>query len=110
LSMDHKAFIEKLEQYVKKIIQELNAMQVFKAERLFPGPNGQPYPRALARITEDFKAEELAKLMKNSNPGVYIGVSKEHENSIYINPLNLKNSEVEIVIDTLKKCVNKLMN
>lgn len=110
LSMDHKAFIEKLEQYVKKIIQELNAMQVFKAERLFPGPAGQHYPRALARIIEDFKAEELAELMKNSNPGVYIGVSKEHENSIYINPLHLKDSEVEIVMDTLKKCVNKLMN
>ena len=110
LSMDHKAFTEKLEHCVKKIIQELDSMKVFKAERLFPGPVGQHYPRVLARITADFKAEELAKLMRNSNPGVYIGVLKEHENSICISPLNLKDDEVKIVMDTLKKCVNELMN
>ena len=110
LFMDHKAFTEKLEHCVKKIIQELDSMKVFKAERLFPGPVGQHYPRVLARITADFKAEELAKLMRNSNPGVYIGVSKEHENSICISPLNLKDNEIKIVMDTLKKCVNELMN
>ena len=110
LSLNHKAFKEKLEQYVKKIIQELNDMKVFKAERLYPGPVGQPYPRALARITADFKAEELEELMRNSNPGIYIGVSKDHENSIYISPLALKDYEIEIVMETLKKCVNELMN
>jgi L-seryl-tRNA(Ser) seleniumtransferase len=110
LSLDHKAFIEKLEQRVKKIIQELNDMKVFKAERLYPGPVGQHYPRALARIITDFRAEELAELMRNSNPGIYIGVLKDHENSIYISPLNLKDDEIKIVIDTLKKCVNELIN
>ena len=114
LSMDHVAFTEELEQCVKKVIQELNDMKVFKAERLYPGPNRQHFPRALARITADFKADELAKLMKNSNPGVYIGVLedhlKEHENSIYISPLNLKDNEVEIVLDTLKICVKELMS
>ncbi len=110
LSLNHKAFKEKLEQHVKKIIQELNDMKVFKAERLYPGPAGQHYPRALARIKAYFKAEELAELMKNSNPGIYIGVSKDHENSIYISPLNLKDNEIEIIMDTLKKCVNELMN
>jgi L-seryl-tRNA(Ser) seleniumtransferase len=114
LSMDHVAFTEELEQRVKKVIQELNDMKVFKAERLYPGPVRQHYPRALARITADFKADELVKLMRNSNPGVYIGVLKdylkEHENSIYISPLNLKDNEVEIVLDTLKICVKELMS
>jgi L-seryl-tRNA(Ser) seleniumtransferase len=114
LSMDHVAFTEELEQRVKKVIQELNDMKVFKAERLYPGPVRQHYPRALARITANFKADELAKLMRNSNPGIYIGVLKdhlkEHENSIYISPLNLKDNEVEIVLDTLKKCVKELMS
>lgn len=64
LSLDHNALEEKLERYVKKIIQELNDMKVFKAERLYPGPKGQHYPRALAQITADFKAGELAELMR----------------------------------------------
>ena len=128
LSMDHAAFTEKLEQRVKKIIQELNGMKVFKTERLYPGPIRQHFPQALARITADFKAHDLAKLMKNSNPGVYIGVLgidtttvkitvakakdylKEYENAIIISPINLKDDEVEIVLDTLRKCIKKLMN
>ena len=113
LSKDHRAFNDELEQIVQKLIKELNDMKVFKAERLYPGPFRQTYPRAMARIVADFKAEELAKLMRASNPGVYIGILKdylkEHENSIYINPLHLKNNEVEIVLDTLKKCVKKLV-
>jgi len=114
LSMDHVAFMEKVEQRVKKIIQELNDMKVFKVERLYPSEYRQHFPLALARITADFEADELAKLMKNFDPGVYIGVLKdhlkEHENSIYINPLNLKDDEVEIVLDILNKCVKKLMS
>ena len=81
----------------------------------------------MARITTDFKAEDLAKLMKNSNPGIFIGVLglntgskitltntgdylKEYDNAIIISPLHLKDNELEIVLDTLKICVKKLMS
>ena len=85
-------------------------MKVFKAERLYPGPKGQHYPRELAQITADFKAEELTELMRSSSSGAYIGVSRDCENSIYISITTLKENKIGIIMDTFKKCVNELMS
>lgn len=109
MSLDHTAWIQSLEKMVDRMMEEMEATGVFKVKRLSCGPVGQDYPRALGKIIGPFRAEELAELMRQHDPGIYIGIDRNEDNAIYLSPLNLKDDELDIVLAALKECVRVLL-
>ena len=108
LALDHARNTQRLEGIVRQILLVMQNTGAFRTQLLEYGPVGQTYPRALGIITANFKAEELAAMMREHNPGIYIGVDKENEKAVYISPLNLNDSEVGIVASALEESVRKL--
>lgn len=110
LSKDHDAHIMRLDEIVSRLLSAFDETGAFISRRVNNGPVGQSYPRAFGDITADFRAEEMANLLKRENPGIYIGICPISENTIYVSPLNLTDDEVDIVIQSVKSCVQKLIS
>jgi len=109
LALNHEQNYQRLLNIVRTINSALERTGAFQTYVLDHGPVGQAYPRSLGIVTGGFSAEKLADLLREHNPGIYIGIDTEHKNAIYISPLNLKDDEVETVISVLVESVNKLI-
>lgn len=109
LAIDHNEDYGRLKSIAERLGKAMEDTGAFKTELLPRGPVGQTYPRILGKIILDFKAEDLAAMMRNNDPGIYIGIDRTLENAIYLSPLNLGDHEVEIVISVLTECVNRLI-
>ncbi len=109
LSLNQDEVHERLSNIRNRLKKAMDETGAFSTELLDYGPVGQTYPRVIGRITAGFTAEELSKMMRGGNQGIYIGVDSR-ENAVYLSPLNLTEHEVEIVISVLTECVGKLAN
>ena len=107
LALDHKENLERLYRIDQDIGEALKQLGYFQPYLVDHGPVGQTYPRLFAKITANFSAEELASLMRRQDPGVYIGTGPA-SNEIYISPLNLRDDEIEPVIETFRRCSSSL--
>ena len=87
---------QRIEDYVRE------CRMVLRSEIVNRGPVGQHYPRLFLYLAQDGDAEAVARHMLGNH--IYIGVEKER-NAIYISPLNLKEEEVTVVMETLKECL-----
>jgi D-glucosaminate-6-phosphate ammonia-lyase len=108
LAIDHHEEYARLEAIAGRLGRAMEDTGAFRTELLPRGPVGQTYPRVLGRILSDFKPDELASMMREQDPGIYIGIDRTYENAVYLSPLNLRAHEVEIVISALKDCVKRL--
>lgn len=70
--------------------------------RIVPsGPVGQTYPRLFVDLEEGADAAKIEKQMQES--GIYIG--REGDHTLYISPLNLTDSEADIVAGKLSQLI-----
>lgn len=109
VEMDHEKNTAHLYRKADKIANALTNMGVFKVSIADKGPVGQSYPRVFGVVDAPFSAQAIARMMKEQDPGIYIGVEPV-DNAIYISPLNLHDDEVDIVIKSLDSCIKKLLD
>jgi len=108
LAIDHNADFQRMKSIAERLGKAMEDTGAFKTEIIPHGPVGQTYPRIFGKIISNFKAEQLAVMMHDNNPGIYIGIDRTMENTIYLSPLNLRDHEVEIVMSVLNECVKRL--
>ncbi|QTH40732.1 aminotransferase class V-fold PLP-dependent enzyme [Cohnella sp. LGH] len=77
-----------------------------RAERLYPGPTGQSYPRAALYPDPScgYTAESLQAELKSGEPAIWVGLS-EDKAAILVNPLHLQDREIALVCDRLARLV-----
>lgn len=107
LTLDHRENLERLYRIDREISGALEQLGCFQTYLVDHGPVGQTYPRLFAKITADFSTLELAALMRQQDPGVYIGTDPS-ANEIYISPLNLRDDEIGPVIEAFRRCSSSL--
>lgn len=107
LAMDHSAESARLERMVGIIADRL-CMQELRIERLFPGPVGQTYPRAAVYLKPGagISAGAVKDKLEHGEPGIMVGLT-EDACGIVINPLNLSDVELEIVLERVSGIVRE---
>jgi uncharacterized pyridoxal phosphate-dependent enzyme len=101
IDMDHGAVVQRMEDDVAEVRRQLN-IQGIRVDRLFPGPTGQHYPRAAVYVNViNRSAVELQRSLAEGSPGIMVGITPE-EDGIIVNPANLQEHELDIVIGRIK--------
>ena len=102
--------VETIEARAKFICTALEASGLFECKRIFPGPTGQSYLRPAAGILGGFTAESLIEALREGTPGILIGKANPdtYANGICINPLLLRDDEVNTVVDEVIKKAREL--
>lgn len=105
INLDHQKITNQLEGMVSTFQKKLNFPGV-TVVRLFPGPVGQTYPRALVRFSQESKysAIDVKVKLENGDPCIIVGLT-EDKSGVIINPLNLQNNEMDIIINRITKIV-----
>lgn len=102
VNLDHDAEIKRMENIITYIANELQHPAI-TVKRIFPGPVGQTYPRAgLYFDDSSMPAGEVHRALEEGSPSIITGYN-ESENKLIINPLNLIESEVNVIIEKIKK-------
>ncbi|GIQ70552.1 aminotransferase class V-fold PLP-dependent enzyme [Xylanibacillus composti] len=102
IRLDHAKVTHELEQRVQLIQKSLNNPGL-TVQRVFPGPVGQHYPRAAVILDSSMplSALELKNQLEWGEPGIMVGLTPD-EQGIIINPLNLQDHEIPLIIDRMK--------
>jgi D-glucosaminate-6-phosphate ammonia-lyase len=108
LKRDHEARLSQDEEIVAGWCSELNRIPGVQAERSIPNVAGQPMPRARV-VIDSAKAgmtcDDLILALRNGTPS--IEVLPGGTDTIYVNPMPLKDGEDQIVLDRLLAILNK---
>lgn len=106
IALDPSVESARLERMVGIIADRL-CMPGVRVERLFPGPVGQTYPRAAVYLKPDagISAEAVKDKLEHGEPGIMVGLTDD-AGGIVINPLNLTETELDIVLERFARIVS----
>jgi len=95
------------ESEIKKL-KELVDCEYFTVERCWPNQAGQPLPRAFVRISDktNISGDDLSEMLMEFNPSVFC--FSENQNGVFINPMCMKNGDMEYVAEKLNEIKNIL--
>lgn len=115
-SLDHTALVQRRKERVMYWMETLANIPHVKVERVFPDPEkgeyfAQGWPRARVVLDEEaigLTAEEVAQVLKDGNPAIYVGTRTEMKSrgvkgAIVLNPHCLQEGEEVIVADRLRE-------
>lgn len=110
ISMDHCSRREWCEEQVNRISEALMEFCGISVERSFPNEAGQPIPRALICFPWDVEkpAKRVLEELMRDDPAIF--AMSASDNAIFINPMTLKEDEVEVIIERLKTIALRLSN
>ena len=102
VEMDHAARYEWCERQIAALAGALADMPVFAVSRSFPNEAGQPVARAFVGLAQTSRTPgDLQRhLMENTIP---IYAYTEDRNGVFINPMSLRDGEIEIIIQRLRE-------
>lgn len=103
VSMDHCGRFERLMGICRQLGEEMDSTGLMHTEIADTGPVGQTIPLAYGHMMGGVSPYTLQKLMRKM--GIYIGTRGD---AIFINPSDLTEQEVRIVIEALKQCTLSL--
>lgn len=106
VNLDHRKIMNQLEAMVSYIQKKLSFPGI-TVTRLFPGPVGQTYPRALVHFSRESKhsAINVKEKLEDGDPCIIVGLT-EDKSGIIINPLNLQDNEVDIILNRITQILN----
>ncbi len=110
LQRDHEARLSQDEEIVSGWCGELNRIPGVHAERSVPNVAGQPMPRAKVIIDpakSGMSRDELVLALRNGTPSIEVLPSATATDTLYVNPMPLKDGEDQIVLDRLLAILNK---
>lgn len=92
--------------HIAAALAECSSISVRVSER---GPAGEDYPMCVAEIrNRAFPAASLIAACRDDTPGVILGVHRGDPYCFYINPVNLKEEDADIVVSQVIKHVKVL--
>ena len=101
LTRDHEAERALREQWVERLVAGIEAPGVV-ASRIYPGPHGQTYPRVKVWFSDADRCQAVIKALAAGDPKIVVGAYPHDSQTMYINPLTLKEEEVFLIADKLK--------
>ena len=97
---DEEARLAWSEEQVAYLIEAMSKTRHFRAERTWPNQAGQPMPRAFVEIKDScIKPSALRAKLMEKNPGIFC--YSENKNGVFINPMCLKEKDIEIIAGRL---------
>ena len=105
VSLDHEQLLEVYEQRVQIWIQGLNGKGGLSAQRDYPNEAGQPVPRALVQLPDNWSKDQLVDQLMADEPAVSVAPS-ERLNAILLNPMTVSAEETQIVLEQILKVMN----
>ena len=89
------------EEQVRLLKELLGRSQIFTVERCWPNQAGQPLPRAFVRIEESnsMSGDELSRKLMECDPSIFC--FSENQKGVYINPMCLKNGDIEYIAEKI---------
>jgi L-seryl-tRNA(Ser) seleniumtransferase len=105
VSLDHEQLLEVYEQRVQIWIKGLNGKGGLSAQRDYPNEAGQPVPRALVQLPENWSKDQLVARLMAGEPAVSVAPS-ERLNAILLNPMTVSDEETQIVLEQILKVIN----
>ena len=101
VSKDHNARLKWCEEQVQMLITALAGSKNLQAKRCFPNEAGQPIPRAFVAVSAGgITCEDVQQHLLSHDPPIH--AYNEGLNGVFINPMSLKDGEMEIIIECLK--------
>lgn len=100
LDCDHEAEKNRREQWVSLLIGKIKAPGI-TAERIYPGPHGQTYPRVKIWFAEADRCQAVRQALAAGDPKIVVGAYPHDRQTLYINPLTLAEEEVELIAERL---------
>jgi len=92
---------------VQKMQNALEKSKLFTCQKLYPGPTGQSYTWLKAFPTSGITGDAIRNALIANEVGIYVGGGTDN---ITLNALNLKDFEVDIVIENVIKCTKALVS
>ena len=99
LTSDHESQKEFAELSVQTILDVFKESSLFTMKRKFPNEAAQPMAFVVVTLKKEIPLERITKAMKEGSPSVFI---KAEGDSFFLNPMTLKEEEINLVIDKLK--------
>ncbi len=98
---DEEQRLQWCENQINILQSSLSTSKLFVIERHFPNEAGQPIPRGFVRLYDNSKitTQKLCKLLISKDPAIYVGC--EGSEGIYINPMTLKDGEIQTICEQL---------
>ena len=110
LKMSNEEYDAVLRLRCKKLIDGISDIDLFNIDIEEMGPVGQIYPRVeISLNTEKFTVEDIVKFLKEDEPGILAGLPLQKPYDVfYLNPMTLRDDQLDIVISQIKKAVKEL--
>lgn len=100
VELDHDARNKWAERQIELLTSALEDTKNFSVTRTYPNEAAQPMPRASVVFPENVSADEILELlMKGENK---IMCNSEEPNQVFVNPMTLKEGEIQLVIKKFK--------
>lgn len=96
LEMDHDARNQWAEEQIVTLANRLEG-SVFNVNRTYPNEAGQPMARASVVFPSHIDEQTVLKLLMSGNNRVMC--NSEHPNQVFVNPMTLKEGEIDLVAD-----------
>jgi D-glucosaminate-6-phosphate ammonia-lyase len=101
IEADHEKIREHFEGWIRHLGCSLKDMQQISVSALYKDSCGTVYPKALLSWNCDLTKAELLATLKEGDPSIIVG-EHDAENGILINPFNLDETELELIIGRLR--------
>lgn len=99
---DEEARLAWCEERVAYLVKEMEKTGHFRAVRTWPNQAGQPLPRAFVSIEDSsVAASKLRAMLMEKDPGIFC--YSENKNGVFINPMCLKDGDMEIIASRLQE-------
>lgn len=105
---DYAERIERVNRIIREERHRVEKAGYFECRRVFPGPQGQNYPRMALDILGSYSAEALVEMLENGDPAILAARSDDSPNGITLNLLLLTDEEVETVLRRVEECAEAL--
>ena len=101
VTMDHATREQWCETQIRLLAEGLAEKNNLHVTRCYPNEAGQPIARAFVELSGGNRsADELQGHLLKGSPPIY--AYSEGRNGVYINPMSLRDGEVDIIIERLK--------
>ena len=105
---DYAERIDRVNRIIREVRHRVERAGYFECRRVFPGPQGQNYPRMALDILGSYSAEALVEMLESGDPAILAARSDDSPNGITLNLLLLTDDEVEIVLRRVEECAEAL--
>lgn len=105
LEMDHDARDQWAEKQILKLASELEG-SLFNVDRTYPNEAGQPMARASVRFPQHISEQKVLELLMEGSNRVMCNT--EYPNQVFVNPMTLKEGEIDLVITKFLEIEKKL--